>query len=256
MSQQLLQDRTPAAYAGVEAYARRHAKEEAGALSWLVLGYAHTLDHDYNKAIEALNRAKAGAGELTDYVTYYLGDAYLSTGHTAEALSTLAGFSKTFPDSLLVRDAHLAYANTLLREDRPQEAAAQLEKDRLPLRADIELAMGRAYEAAGDKAKSGGAFRNVYFNLPASFEAEAAGAELRKLGVSGSVEERRTRADLLFKGKRYSEAAEEYRGLAGSVAPAERTEIQLRCGQFARKSWTQPRCAAVTQFAGDADRRR
>ena len=51
MAQQLLQDRTPAGYAGVEAYARRHAKEDAGALAWLVVGYAHVLDHDYAKAI-------------------------------------------------------------------------------------------------------------------------------------------------------------------------------------------------------------
>jgi soluble lytic murein transglycosylase len=236
MSQQLLQDRTPVAYAGVEAYARHHAKEDAGALAWLVLGYAHTLDHEYAKAIEALNRAKAGASELGDYVTYYLGDAYLSTGHTAEALSTLAGFSRTFPDSLLVRDAHLAYANTLLREDRPQEAAAQLEKDRAPVRADIELALGRAYAAAGDKQKAADAFRNVYFNLPASFESESAGAELRKLGVSSSVEEHRTRADLLFKGKHYSEAAEQYRELAGNVAPAERTEVQLQWANALEKS--------------------
>ncbi|HWJ47545.1 MAG TPA: hypothetical protein VNS62_07825, partial [Candidatus Udaeobacter sp.] len=32
MAQQLIQDRTPAAYAGVEAYARAHSKEDAGAL--------------------------------------------------------------------------------------------------------------------------------------------------------------------------------------------------------------------------------
>jgi len=59
MAQQLLQDRTPTAYAGVEAYARRHAKEDAGALAWLVVGYAHTLDHDYAKAIDPFSRAKA-----------------------------------------------------------------------------------------------------------------------------------------------------------------------------------------------------
>ena len=58
MARQLLQNRTPAAYAGVEAYARLHTKEDAGALAWLVMGYAHTLDHDYAKAIDPLNRAK------------------------------------------------------------------------------------------------------------------------------------------------------------------------------------------------------
>src|SRR4051812_8055623 len=43
MAQQLLQDRSVAGYAGVEAYARRHPHEDAGALAWLVLGYARVL---------------------------------------------------------------------------------------------------------------------------------------------------------------------------------------------------------------------
>ena len=235
MAQQLLQDRTPAAYAGVEAYARRHAKEDAGALAWLVVGYAHTIDHDYAKAIDPLNRAKAGASELGDYVTYYLGDAYLNTGHNAEALATLTGFSKKFSDSLLLRDADLVYANALMAEGRPQEAASLLEKDRIPVRSDIELAIGRAYEAVGDKEKATAAFRNVYFNLATSFEAEAAGPELRKLGVEGSVAERRGRADLLFKGKRYNDAAGEYRDLVGAVTPAERTVVQLQLANALEK---------------------
>lgn len=64
MARQLLQDRTPAAYVGVEGYARRHAKEDAGALAWLVVGYAHTLDKGYAQAIDPLNRAKPRAGDL------------------------------------------------------------------------------------------------------------------------------------------------------------------------------------------------
>ncbi|MFZ1130290.1 MAG: transglycosylase SLT domain-containing protein [Terriglobales bacterium] len=227
MAQQLLQERTAPAYAGVEAYARRHAKEDAGALAWLVLGYAHTLDHDYGKAIDPLNRAKAGASELGDYVAYYLGDAYLKTAHNAEALSTLADFSKNFPDSLLVRDADLVYADALLNEDRAAEAAALLEKDRAPVRSDLEFALGRAYEAAGDNQKAASAFRNVYFNLPNSSEADAAGAELHKLGISGDVAERRARADLLLKAKHYGDAVHEYQALVAEVSPTIRPEVQL-----------------------------
>jgi soluble lytic murein transglycosylase len=227
MAQQLLQDRTPTAYAGVEAYARRHAKEDAGALAWLVVGYARSLDHDYGKAIDPFNRAKAGASELGDYVAYYLGDAYLKTAHHAEALSTLVDFSQNFPDSLLIRDAHLAYANALLEEGRAQEAAALLEKERAPVRSDVEFAIGRAYEAAGENQKAASAFRNLYFNFPNGSEAEAAGAELRKLGISGSLAERRTRADLLFKAKHYSEAAHDYHDLVQEVSPESRATVQL-----------------------------
>lgn len=236
MAEQLLQDRTPTAYAGVEAYARRHPKEDAGALAWLVIGYARTLDRDYAKAIDPLNRAKAGASELGDYVAYYLGDSYLKTAHNAEALSTLADFNKTFPDSLLIRDAHLVYANALLEEGRAQEAAALLEKDRTPVRSDIELAIGRAYEAAGENQKASSAFRNLYFNLPNSFEAEMAGTELRKLGIAGTTAERRTRADLLLKAKHYSEAAHDYRELTEEVSPADRPEVELALAGALEKS--------------------
>jgi soluble lytic murein transglycosylase len=236
MAQQLVQDRTATAYAGVEAYARRHAKEDAGALAWLVIGYAHTLDHDYANAIEPLNRAKAGASELGDYVAFYLGDAYLKTGHNAEALATFAEFSERFPDSLLVRDARIDYANVLFDEGRAAEAAALLEKIRLPVRSDVELSLGRAYEAAGNNEKAASAFRNIYFNLPTSFEADAAGAELRKLGIQGSLLERRTRADLLNKAKRFSDAAHEYRELQNEVPPAERADVQLALAGALEKS--------------------
>src|SRR5260370_4193719 len=47
MTQQRIQDRSPAAYAGVEAYARAHPKEDAGALAWLGAGYAHLLHREF-----------------------------------------------------------------------------------------------------------------------------------------------------------------------------------------------------------------
>jgi hypothetical protein len=62
------------------------------------IGYARTLDHDYAKAIDPLNRAKAGASELADYVAYYLGDAYSENRRTMPRRSPLSPISaKTFP---------------------------------------------------------------------------------------------------------------------------------------------------------------
>lgn len=236
MAQQLLQDRTPAAYAGVETYARRHAKEDAGSLAWLVVGYAHILDHEYAKALDPLNRAKAGANEIGDYVAYNLGNAYLQTGHSAEALSALAGFSTDYPDSLLIRDAHLVYANALLDQGRAKEAAALLEKERIPARSDVEMAIGRAYKATGENEKAGAIFRNLYYNFATSSEADEAGLELRKLAIVGSLTERRTRADLLFKAKRHSDAAHDYRDMLDEVAPSDRAGVQLALATSLDKS--------------------
>src|SRR3984957_17938816 len=181
MAQQLIQDRPAAGYSGVEAYARAHSKEDAGALAWLVVGYAHVLDHDCAKAIDPLNRAKPRAGDLGDYIAYYLGTCYLQTGRQGEALGALADFGTKYPDSLLVRDAHLGYAGALVTEGRMAEAAALLEKDRSPVRSDIEFALGKDYAALGKYVEAAGALANVYYNMPAAAEADSAYAELKKL---------------------------------------------------------------------------
>jgi soluble lytic murein transglycosylase len=232
MARQLLQDRTPAAYAGVEAFARKHSAEGAGSLAWLALGYAHVLDHDYRKAIEPLSRAKPHAGEIGDYVAYYLADSYLETGRNAEAVAVLASFDKTFPASLLLRDAHVLYANALVADGRATEAVRILEHDREPVRSDLELALGRAYVAAGEAAKAVAVYRHLSFSLPLSFEAGVAQAEAERLapatGIAGpTFGERKTRADMLARGKRYGEAAEAYRELLREATPTDAPAIQL-----------------------------
>jgi soluble lytic murein transglycosylase len=241
MARQLLQDRTPAAYAGVEAYAARHAREDAGALAWLVVGYAHVLDHDYAKAVDPLNRARPRAGDLGDYVSYYLATSYLQTGRTAEADATLSEFDKTYPESLLLRDAHILYASALLGESRPQDAIAVLEKDRQPTRADLELVLGRAYAAAGQVQKATTIWRNLYYTMPLSPEASQAQIELQRLAASAQIpppglNERRTRADLLMRGKRFSDAANEYRDLLEALSSSDRPEVQLAMGMALRRA--------------------
>src|SRR5271167_3047980 len=67
MARQLIEYRTPAAYAGVEGYAAKHAGTEPGALAWFASGYAHYLDAQYPAAITELQKAQSYIGELKDY---------------------------------------------------------------------------------------------------------------------------------------------------------------------------------------------
>jgi soluble lytic murein transglycosylase len=241
MARQLLQDRTPAAYAGVEAYAQRHGQEDAGALAWLVLGYAHVLDKDYPKAVDPLVRAKPKAGDLGDYVSFYLGTAYFQSGKTAEAVNVLSDFDKQYPESLLLRDARVLYGIALLAENRAQDAITILEKNRQPQRADLELALGRAYAAAGQPAKAAEILRNLYITMPLSAESTQADVELKKLAATAQLPPlglngRRSRADLLAKGKRYNDAADEYRDLIPVASPGDRADIQLALAIALHKS--------------------
>ena len=241
MARQLVQDRTAAAYAGVQAYAVRHAREDAGALAWLVIGYARILDRSYAQAIDPLNRAKPRAGEIGDYVNYYLGTAYLQTGRLAEAIATLSAFDKNHPDSLLRRDAHVAYANALLADGRASDAIQVLEADRQPVRADLELALGRAYEADHRPVQALTIFRNLYYTMPLAEETHQIEGDLTRLAAAAqaapvSLEARRGRADLLAKGKQFSQAAKEYGELLGAVSPAERPLLELERAEALRHS--------------------
>jgi soluble lytic murein transglycosylase len=241
MARQLFQDRTPAAYAGVQAFAVRHAKEDAGSLAWLVIGYAHVLDHDYAKAIDPLNRAKPQAGDLGDYVNFYLGSAYQQTGRLAEAIATFSAFDKSYPESLLIRDSHVVYANALVADSRAAEAVALLKNDRQPIRADLELALGRAYEAANQPAKALAIFRNLFYTMPTSWEASQVQGDITKLTAVTQtppvgLEARRTRADLLMKGKQFSDAANEYRSLAEAVTPADRPAVEITLAEALRRA--------------------
>ena len=230
MARQLLEDRSPAAFAGVEAYARRHANQDAGALAWLVVGYAYTLDRNYLKAVAPLQRAQVNAGDLGEYVAYYLGTAYMQTGRSSEALATLRDFEVKYPDSLFIKDAHLVYASALLEQNRAPEAVALLEKDRHPPRADVEWNLGRAYEAAGETGKAVSVFQNLYLTMPLAGEADAAAGELKKFsGIAPPLtwEQKRIRADLLAKGRRYADAAAEYGEFVNEVGPEARADVHL-----------------------------
>jgi len=230
MAQQLLRERTPAAYRGVEAYARLHNSEDAGSLAWFVVAYAHMLDHGAAEALEPLRRAKVKANELADYITYYQATALQQTGDSTQAVALLRDFEQKFSGSILLRDVHLTRARALLALERPAEAVGILEADRLPTRADFEVTLGRAYSAMGQPIKAAAALRAVFYGMPMAADADEAEKELAELAgrvPPASVAERKSRAELLAKGRRYSDAATEYRSLIGDATQQDRPALEV-----------------------------
>src|SRR5260370_37670932 len=75
MAEQLLENRTPAAYAGVQKFAEAHNNEDAGALAWLVIGNAHLLDNQYANATPALKKAQPHGGGRRDSWDSFLATA-------------------------------------------------------------------------------------------------------------------------------------------------------------------------------------
>jgi len=235
MAIQLVDNRTSAAYAGVEVYALKHQAEDAGALAWLVMGYARTLDSQFGQAVPPLKNARAHAGELGDYVDYFLGNAQFSSGDARGAAATLDGFDKRYADSILLRDALMLQARALLASGQAREAIRLLEAHRIPARADVELALGHAYAAAGQADAAAEAWGRAYFTMPLASDSDEAGAQLKALSERAKLPaplpaERKQRADLLLQGKRYKEAAEEYHSLLSESHLADENGVRLGLG--------------------------
>ncbi|HUS19936.1 MAG TPA: hypothetical protein VMZ25_09815, partial [Terriglobales bacterium] len=223
MATQLLSTRSSSAFAGVETYAKQRVGTDAGALAWLVAGYARSLEGDYGKAVAALKNAKLHARELGDYVDFFLASAYRNLGQQQEVIIALDGFEKRYPESLFRQDAALLRARSLLSTGSSDLVVEILEANRSPNRADVEVTLGQAYRAAGRTDPAISALRKVYFQMPLSGEADEAAGILRAMNAFDSTapELQKQRADLLIKGKRYSQAIKELRDLiAESAAPS------------------------------------
>ncbi len=240
-AQQLLDTHSKPGYSAVERYARKHANDSAGSLAWLVLGIARSSDtgNQSAKAISAFKNAKPHAGELGDYVDYLLAAVYRNNRQSKDVILVLDGFAKRYPDSVFVRDAAFMQASALLSANSFEEAIDVLEPVRKPIRADIELAIGKAYAANGDTAKALESFHGIYYEMPLSAEADEAGARLRQLAPNdpyASPAVRKARADVLAKGKWYSQAIAEYQKLMNEGGPESVASVQVALAHALYKS--------------------
>ena len=229
MARQLVENRAPAAYAGVEDYARRHAASDAGALAWLADGYSRLLDAQYPQAIAALEKAKPRSGELSDYVRYLEAVSYGGQGNSAKVVELLRGFEAESPESIFQKDVVDIYGSALTAQGKTQEAIAYLEAHRLPPRASVELALGKSYLHTEHPEKGMEILKHIYFTMPSSAEAAAATAQLTAMGsaLEGSYNDEKTRADLLAKAGRWSDAGHAYRELLRTAPATELGNVEV-----------------------------
>ena len=78
MARQLIEYRTPAAYAGVEGLRYETRGTEPGALAWFASRVCALPGRQYPAAITELQKAQPYIGELKDYTSYFIGNSYVS----------------------------------------------------------------------------------------------------------------------------------------------------------------------------------
>jgi soluble lytic murein transglycosylase len=232
MAQQLTATRSPAAYAGVLAYARAHPGEGAAA-AYLALGHASMQDHRYAEAIADFTQAKRSGEALADYADYLAAQAAIQSGHSGDAYAFLVRFADRYPDSIFAATAPVQLATAHLQQNDPQGALsvlAPLANTPQAQQVDFRYTLARAYQLTGDAIHAAPIFRAIYASSPFTFEASQSATQLQSMGQPLSAAERKTHADALFNARRYGEAAAEYNALGRDnpqLTPADRDALTL-----------------------------
>jgi soluble lytic murein transglycosylase len=228
MAQQLAQNPTPAAFAGMNSWAHSHTGEAAAA-AYLAVGHAYLLQRNFPDAVAALHSADRADhtptepdGALGDYVDYLTAQAYLQSNQLPQAEAVLDHFDRKYPDSIFVESVPILRANLMVQEGDPQAALAALNPHRQePIggKADFQLALAKADALAGNSAEAQQLYEHVYLDYPLSIEAGVARGQLAANGALAALppEKRRRHADALYDAGHYSDADDEYRSLAGQA---------------------------------------
>jgi len=249
MARQLIQFRTPAAYAGVQSYANIHAGTEAGALASFAIGYAHYLDAQYPAAIAAMQKAAPKMGELGDYTSFFIGNSYVLSNQPEESFTYLRDFAARYPDSVYAHDAVIAHAKALLADNRPAEAVRLLQSyGGSGVEADFYLA--KAYEGSGQSRQAAELFRHIYYDYATSYLADQASAELKKIPEAAflpppSFADHQKRAAQLYKGRHYNEAISEYKAMVDTSPANVRSDVLIKYANALIKTGQNREAASV-----------
>jgi soluble lytic murein transglycosylase len=218
MAQSLTAMRSPAAYAGVTAYARAHTGEAASA-AYLALGHAYLLDHRFPEAVSSFQKANAVGKTLDDYADFLAAQAEMESSKLSDAETLLTGFAAKYPESIFVARLPVMIANLSLNQNDPKTALRVLHEhqaDPIASHADFLLALARANQMTGNVDEAARLYRHIFLSFPLSNEGQQAKTQLAVVGATAplTVTERRAHADALYAGGRYADAGEEYRALA------------------------------------------
>ena len=218
MAQQLATLRTPAAYAGVAAYAHSHTGEAAAA-AYLALGHAYLLDKRFAEAESALAEARRADGQLSDYVDFLDAQASHDAGDDPVAENILHGFTARYPESIFDNQTPELEANILLAMNKlpaARQVLAASASTEAAGRPGFQLVEAEVEQSLGQQQAAEGAYKQVLLSHPLSAEAQTARAKLTEMGAEATltVPELRSLADAYYNAGRYAEAFQQFQALA------------------------------------------
>ncbi len=170
---------------------------------------------------------------LGDYALLMRARALEQVIRGTEARAAYEKLVRDFPTSMHARTAAVRNAELVMQESQHAAVPVLLKDLSDNNDASALLLTAKAYEQTGDATRAVAAYRRLYFYAPASIESTEAQAALVRLNSTlapATVEEAATRAEKLFEGKRFKEAADAYTDSFTRFPQSASAQAQLRRG--------------------------
>jgi soluble lytic murein transglycosylase len=228
---------SPARRAALEAYAKTHARETAGAQAHLVLGIVAYEQKDYSTALEELRGLSTKLPRIADYAAYYQGAAEVEANEPANAAQDLLPVHRSATSSPFAGRSWVLEARAL-KPSQPAEAVRLLRDHygALP-QPDGDINLADCYQAAGDLAHAADFYQRVYYErISGDAAARAAAALITLKDTMGAAypeplpQQRLRRAELLLEAREFPEARREYETLSRELGGLERDRARVGIG--------------------------
>jgi soluble lytic murein transglycosylase len=212
-----------------------YAGTRTGALARLTQARIRLEARDYAGAASLLRSEDFGRQtKIGDYALWLRADALEKAGRRAEARAALEEIARDYPDSLRARDAAVHAAELMTQDGGQSGVPTALKKLATADDAAALLLTAKAHEQGGEQLKALAAYRRLYFYAPVSSandaEATAAFARLGSTQAPATSDEATTRAEKLFKAKRYADAVAAFEDAFGRFPETQTPQSQLRRG--------------------------
>ena len=222
-------------------FSQKNPQSPLATLGYYLLGYRDLQEGRPESALDALELALVGADQvpIPDFILFHHAEALHKLNRPARAIEGWLTYLRRFPRGHLARKAI-----GFLWEDALMAGSPQLILDshrdwpHLSKSAEALFYAAAAHESRGETRRSIDGYLRLHYRFPLSPASPKALAAINRLKLDQPGESfevppgwKRTRAEKLFKGKRYRQAVKALNAaLETTVSPSERAGLQLQRG--------------------------
>ncbi len=231
---------TPANRSALLRFAAAHPKDRDGALALLAIAIS---DQENSRSADALERLREVGGRLavlSDYLGYYQAAAAFNQKDFSAAAQQAETVFSNSPASPVAGDAAMVAGRAYKEAGKPADAVRVLRANYLQLpqpAGDLLLAVN--YRAANDLTSSAVYYQRVYYQYPATLEAEQAGTALPQLKTGlgelyppPATQAMFERADKWMRAREYGRARSEFESIVARTGGEDRERARLRIAEI------------------------